>query len=976
MFEPTAAPRVLALAPGVDFPAALVAGLRARMAGQPPEAMAGVELILNTTRMVRRVRAAFDDGPATLLPRIRLLTQISDPIALRDLPPPVPPLRRRLELTTLVARLLDAEPDLAPRSALFDLADSLATLMEEMQDEGVPPEVISALDVSDESGHWQRALRFLAIVERYFGASDDAPDTAAFRRLALQMKLAEWERSPPAHPVILAGSTGSRGSTHMLMKAVARLPQGAVILPGFDFDMPDAVWSGLGDAMSGEDHPQFRFARLMEDLGMRPRHVIPWCDARPPAPERNRLLSLALRPAPVTDQWRSDGPALPPLPATTEGLTLLEAPSRRDEATAIALRLRQAAEDGVTAALITPDRMLTRQVTAALDRWGIVPDDSAGIPLQLTPPGRFLRHVAALFRQDLTSEALLTMLKHPLTHSAGDRNLHLLATRDLELRIRDKGWPFPGAQQIVDWGVARDIGPWARWVAACFCAPPIRGERPLGDWLRDHLDRAETIASGPNGDTSELWKQAAGRKALTTVTALEAEAEHGAHMDATDYGDLFGAVLAREEVRNPDTPHPRILIWGTLEARVMGADLLILGGLNEGSWPEIPGADPWLNRRMRHDAGLLLPERRIGLAAHDFQQAAAAPEVWLTRAQKSDDAETVPSRWINRLVNLMTGLPGRQGPEALSLMRQRGTLWLDRARLLEAPLHAAPARRPSPAPPVAARPRALSVTEIKTLIRDPFAIYARRVLRLKALNPLQRAPDALLRGIVSHDVLEAFVKQSIDDPSRLTSEDLMALAAEQIRNPDNVPWPTTRHLWLARVGRIADWFVETERARQSLATPALYERMGEAQLPALGFTLRGKADRIDLDSRGGAHLYDYKTGNAPSPAEQKHFDKQLLLEAAMVENGAFPDFAPKHTERAVFVSIGARPAEVPAPLDEAPPAQVWAEFSTLMARWFEPERGFTARAALLKETDRSDYDHLSRFGEWDVIDPASREMLE
>ncbi|MBN9886011.1 double-strand break repair protein AddB [Salipiger abyssi] len=976
MFEPSATPRVFALAPGVDFPAALVAGLRARMEGQPPEAMARAELIVNTTRMARRIRQIFDQGPATLLPRIRLLGNVADPIALAHLPAPVSPLRRRLELTGLVSKLLDAQPDLAPRSTLFDLADSLATLMDEMQDEGVSPDDIAALDVSDESGHWQRALSFFNIVQRYFEDGDEAPDTVAFRRFALEQRLKDWEAQPPQHPVILAGSTGSRGMTNRLMQAVARLPQGALVLPGFDFDTPETVWDGLTDALSGEDHPQFRFARLMRELELRPRDIAHWTEQAAPSPGRNRLISLALRPAPVTDQWRDEGPGLPDLTEATTELTLVEAPTQRDEATAIALRLRQAAEDGVTAALITPDRMLTRQVTAALDRWGILPDDSAGTPLQLTPPGRFLRHVSTLFQQDLTAEALLTLLKHPLTHSGHARGEHLRATRELELHIRRKSWPYPQPEQLRAWGVAAKQEAWAEWVAACFCHPPQHGTRPLANWIEDHLSRAESIAAGPQGTDSELWKEAAGRKTRAVIEDLRDEAGFGTDLDARDYADLFGAVLSGHELRDRDAPHPRILIWGTLEARVMGADLLILGGLNEGSWPELPGADPWLNRRMRHRAGLLVPERRIGLAAHDFQQAVAAPQVWLTRALKSDDAETVPSRWLNRLMNLMNGLPDRNGPQALKDMRARGGHWLALARALEKPVPCAPAPRPSPAPPLAARPRTLSVTEIKHLIRDPFHIYAKRVLRLAPLNPLQRAPDALLRGTLIHRVLEEFVKESVSDPAQLSVEALLRKTDTIIGDPQIVPYPTTRHLWRARLAKIALWFTETERARQAVATPAHYEIMGHGEIPQLGFTLRGKADRIDIDARGGAHLYDYKTGAAPSPKEQRYFDKQLLLEAAMVERGAFRELQPRHTERAVFVSVAANPKEVPAPLDEMPAAQVWAEFETLMTRWAEPERGYTARAALLKEKDVSEYDHLARFGEWDVIDEAQREVLE
>ncbi|MDX5402925.1 MAG: double-strand break repair protein AddB, partial [Rhodobacterales bacterium] len=772
MFDATDKARVFGLPPGADFPKALVHGLMQRHAGQPPEALARVQLIVNTRRMARRIRDLFDAGPALLLPRIQLVTDLGDHADLAAIAPAVSPLRRRLEISQLVARLLDSQPDLAPRASLYDLSDSLANLLDEMQGEGVSPEAIRALDVSDQSGHWTRAQQFLGIVQQFFDGAPDAPDREARQRRVIQGLIARWECNPPQHPVIVAGSTGSRGTTRLLMSAVARLPQGAIVLPGYDVDMPDQAWSDLNDALTAEDHPQYRFRLLMQDLGLEPSDIRLWSDNPAPCPPRNAVVSLALRPAPVTDQWLSEGPSLRDIPAAFAGVTLVEAPSLRTEAMAIALRLRQAAEEGTTAALITPDRMLTRQVSAALDRWNILPDDSAGTPLNLSPPGRFLRHVAALFQHRLTAEALITLLGHPLTHTGADRGTHLRLTRELELGIRRHGPPFPDATSLRDWAAARrqaDATDWIEWVISCFTDRHDLGDAPLQDRLAVHLALAERIAQGSKGEGSgALWEEKPGREARRVTEMLQQEAGFGGSMDATDYADLFGAILSGAEVRDRDAPHPHILIWGTLEARVQGADLVILGGLNEGSWPEMPSPDPWLNRRMRHDAGLLLPERRIGLSAHDFQQAIAAPQVWLTRSIRSDDAQTVASRWLNRMMNLLEGLPDQGGRDTLRAMRERGAAWLERITRLEAPVPRKPAIRPSPRPPVAARPRQLSVTEIKRLIRDPYAIYAKHVLRLHPLNSLMQAPDALLRGIVTHDVLESFIKGVRDDPDTLT----------------------------------------------------------------------------------------------------------------------------------------------------------------------------------------------------------------
>ncbi len=974
MFEAGENPRVFAVPPGADFPKELIAGLRQRIVDQPPEALARVQLVVNTRRMARRIRELFDRGPPCLLPRISLITDLGESADLASLPPAIPPLRRRLELTQLIARLLERQPDLAARSSLFDLSDSLAALIDEMQGEGVSPDAIRNLDVSDMSGHWARAQAFIGIADQFVETGDAALDVQARQRRVVENLIERWQMAPPQYPILLAGSTGSRGTTLLLMQAVARLPQGAVILPGYDFDQPDHVWSGMDDALTSEDHPQYRFRRLMRELGLSPGDIQRWTNEEAPSPARNRLVSLALRPAPVTDAWMSEGPNLTDIRPAMENVTLVEAQSPRAEALAIALRLRQAAETGQTAALITPDRMLTRQVSAVLDRWNILPDDSAGLPLQLSPPGRFLRHVAGLFVRRLDSEALLTLLKHPLCHDGGKRGAHLLHTRDLELDLRRKGPPFPDADSLAAFSVRKEVSPdWAQWVTTHFCNQLVDGDLPLTDWVARLRKLAEAISAGSAGDAGTLWDKNAGQKALSVITSLEDQAGYGGSISAHDFADLLGALLTGEEVRDRDAPHPNIMIWGTLEARVQGADLMILGGLNEGSWPEAAAPDPWLNRQMRVKAGLLLPERRIGLSAHDFQQAVAAPEVWLTRAKRSDDAETVPSRWLNRLTNLLQGLPGQDGPEVLNEMKTRGAQWLGWTEDMESAPRIPPAKRPSPRPPVPARPRKLSVTEIKRLIRDPYAIYAKHILRLRPLDPLVQAPDALLRGIVIHEILEQFIKDSVLDSALLTQENFLKRADALLA--EHVAWPTARKLWLARLERISGAFLSAEVTRRTDGGPIAFEADMKLRLDPLDFTIVGRADRIDRNRRGALSIYDYKTGAPPTKAQQSKFDKQLLIEAAVAEEGGIDGLDPTSVAQAVFIGMGGTYKEVLAPLDEEPVDKVLDELKQLISAYLEPEQGFSARRMLHKDSDIGDYDHLSRFGEWDRAAKPSPEDL-
>ncbi len=968
MFDPSDRTRVFALGLGIDFPKALVAGLLGNMKNRAPEDMARVTLIVNTARMRRRITSLFINRGAHFLPRITLLSDLGKDPKFHEIPQPVSPLARRIELVSLVDALLRRNPALASRSSLFDLADSLASLMDEMQGEGVTLNDIATLDVNDISGHWGRAQEFIGIVGRFLDLSQEQPDNEARARAVVLAQIDEWQKTPPNHPVILAGSTGSRGTTALLMKAVAQLPQGAVILPGFDHDMPDDVWETLTNAhptrLAPEDHPQYRFADFLHALSLHPKDVPAWDTTTPIDARRNAVVSLALRPVPVTDGWLRDGPNLGDLPSAMENVTLLEAQNTREEALAIAMRLRLAAQEGKTAALITPDRMLTRQVTAALDRWDIKPDDSAGTPLQLSPPGRFLRHVLELFTRPLDAEALLTLLKHPLTHRGSDRGNHLRLTRELELSIRKYGPAFPTVESMNAWATKNKLEgaqEWADWVAKTFCDHMCEGPQHAVDLAERHIDLAERISQGADGvGTGELWQEAAGRAAQVQWHALRETLDALPNLSARDYADLFGGILSRGEVRNPDLGHPNVLIWGTLEARVQGADLLILAGLNEGSWPEAPSPDPWLNRRMRAEAGLLLPERRVGLSAHDFQQAIAAPKVWLTRSQRSDDAQTVPSRWLNRLTNLMGGLPEQNGPEAIKQMQARGDEWLARAALLEAPIDTPPAPRPSPKPAIEVRPNQLSVTEIKTLVRDPYAIYAKHVLKLAPLDSLVKTADARLRGIAVHQVFEEFVR---DWDTANTAADLMALT-RRIFDSD-VDWPSARLMWAARVARLADDFVAEERVRQQNAVSTKLEASGKSVLTDLGFTLTVKADRIDLDARGGAHLYDYKTGAIPTKPQQLAFDMQLLLEAAIAERGDFEGIHPRHIERATYLGVGSGVKSVEAPLDEKPTAQVWSELYKLISDYQEPNKGYTARRAMEKSKSFGRYDQLARFGEWD-----------
>jgi len=971
MFDDSRSDRLFGLPPGADFARELVAGVCQRMRGRPPEDMASVTLYLNTGRMMRRVRACFDDHGPMILPRLRLVTDLGrDPLA--GLPPAVSRLRRRLELSQLVAALAAREPGFAPGTAIHDLSDSLARLLAEMQDEGVDPSALSPALAEDHAEHWDRSLRFLRLIGEFYDHAS-APDPESRQRRAIEALARRWAEKPPAGPVIAAGSTGSRGSTALLLRAIARLPQGAVVLPGFDFDMSVGAWESLCSGPTPqEDHPQYRFAALARDLGVPVSGIVPWARETAPDPARNRLVSLSLRPAPVTDRWMAEGAALGDLVAAASHMSLIEAPNPRAEATAIALVLRKAAEDGCRAALVTPDRMLTRQVTAALDRWRIVPDDSAGRPLDMSAPGRLLRQVCDIFRDRVALDGLLALLKHPLVASGADRADHLRFTRELELSLRRHGPAFPAPADLLAWAGARSLpglGEWAAWLAGCLTGLSPE-DRPLLVWIDTIQVTAERLATGPSGQPAgHLWDDEAGAKALAVVEELRRNAPFGGIQSAAQFSDLLGALLAEGKVLKSAEVHPGIAIWGTLEARVMGASLVILAGLNEGVWPGSPPPDPWLSRQMRLRAGLRLPERQIGLSAHDYQQAAGAPEVILSRARRDAEAETVPSRWLARLTNLMAGLPAQNGPDALAAMRARGDAWLSLAAAVEEPGQTPPAARPAPRPPLAARPKELAVTGIRTLIRDPYAIYARYILRLYPLNPLRADADARLRGDALHKIVARFVEAEPD--GRPALDRLVVLADETLQA--TVPWPAARRLWRARLLRIAPAFLAGEARRAERGSPAVIETKGGMELEGLGFRLTARPDRIDRLHDGRVHVYDYKSGKPPSKDQQRAFDKQLLLEAVMAEQGAFREIGPSTVEGVTYIQLGGEGKEQETLLGPETTAEVHSELRQLIAAYGRRSQGYLSRRAVFEARIEGDYDHLARYGEWDMSDPAGPE---
>ena len=974
----------------VPFVDALAAGIR-HQAGEAPEALARVRILLPTRRACRSLSEAFgrlSDGAPLLLPMMTPLGDVDedelafagwqdgDAAAGLDLPPAVSGLRRQMLLAALV--LANKEQPTTPEQAAR-LASELGRLLDQMHLERLGFDGLAGLVPDAFADHWQINLRFLRILTDLWPsvlAEEGCIDAAERRNRLLDAQAAAWRAAPPDGPVIAAGSTGSIPATADLLGVVAGLPQGMVVLPGLDRTMDTRTRQGLAPS-----HPQYGMARLLAHLQIDPDAVADWpapgVGSGGGEPARIQTVCRALHPG------GGSGAGHDLAPMSLPGVFYLECPGPRQEAGVIAIALREALEtEGRRAALVTPDRGLARRVQGELARWEIAVDDSAGTPLAKTPPGVFLRLIATMIAEDMAPVPLLAVLKHPLAAGGMAPAAFRAQARRLEVAVLRGPRPAPGGDGLLD-AVRRAERPqgkakqallkWTRQladIAAPLADAMARPSVPLAELLAAHVAFAEALAAeagaadDAGGDGApRLWAGEAGEAAAGFIAELAEAANRFPPIRGRDYPALLDALMAGRVVRAPYGSHPRLTIWGLLEARLQHADLVILGGLNEGTWPPRTDTGPWMSRPMRADMGLPLPERRIGLAAHDFVQALGAPEVLMTRATRVEGAPTLPCRWLLRLETLLKAEDGSGG-----LARaDRYAGWLAD---LDEPERIEPSDRPAPKPPVEARPRELSVTRIETWVRDPYALYAEKILGLRPLEPLDADPAAAERGIMVHGALDGFLMAHLDHLPDDAEARLLEIGREIFAAA--LSRPGVRAFWWPRFERIAHWFIGFEKERRAAGHTHLAPEADGALVlhgPAGPFTLKARADRIDRLGSGGLAVLDYKTGAPPSwPQVECGLAPQLSLEAAIAAAGGFAGVAGETVRQIAYVHLsgGHRPGEMkPYRKDVTELAEKALQgLERRIAAFDRPDTPYLAGVAPMFLSRFGDYDHLARVKEW------------
>jgi ATP-dependent helicase/nuclease subunit B len=892
----------------------------------------------------------------------------------------------------------EAEACLVGRSTAdaWHLAGELAKLIDELIIEDVAWEKLDPLVLPEFDSYWRITLDFLNIAITQWPsilAQHHLVDAARRQALLVEAQIERIEAGRGGAPVIAIGSTGTNRATARLLAAIAGAPRGAVVLPGLDLWLDEESWQQIGNVHADEPgfgHPQAALRRLLPILGVTRDGVTELGHPTPARAARDKFLSQALRPADTTDLWRiyREHAAPGEIVTALEAVSLIEAADEREEALCLAIALRQVLETpAATAALVTPDRDLARRVGSELGRFGIEIDDSAGEPLSASPYGRLARLVALAASSKLAAKDLVALLAHPMTRFGLARGeierLAPLFEIGLLRQIRALalfGTPaeaieaargaaadrsaHPAQKRIsdADWAALEDL--LARIQSALAPLRRLNGARELGEWIDAHRAALDSVTQGnAHGDDAEACEALFSELRRCALPELR--------FDTETYGLFLAQTTAQEMLRRPRRTHPRLKILGLLEARLIDADVMLLGGLDEAIWPPQANSDAFLNRPMRSALGLTPPERRIGQTAHDFVMAMGHERVILSRAMKREGTPTVASRFVQRLA----ALAGKD----FDACRERGRHFLELARAIDRP-SATPAasKRPMPRPPIELRPRRLSVTRIETLRRDPYAIYAEFILRLVEMPQPAEAQERRIIGNAIHEVLANFTARFAAGPlppeaAAILTATMETAFKDDLADPDFAifQWP--------RIERAMRFYLDFEMRRRPLEGIDV-EIQDKIEIPLADgtrFTLSAKADRIEHHADGMVALIDYKTGTPPSPKEVRvGFAPQLTLEAAMARRGAFGLLPGAHVDSALYVKLLGKDGGMEKPLVFTRPDVSLADmaekhFSDLIAlldQFRDPATPYPPRPFPKFAARYNAYDHLARVKEWSSAD--------
>lgn len=933
-----------------------------------PEELSRVLFLLPNRRACQSLTEAFvrqRGMQPTILPRMAPLADVEEDEIflngnheiLQKLKPSISNMERVLTFTRMIMHKNEYGIDDVSLAQAYALARNLASFIDTVQNEELDIAKLQNIVPDEYSEHWRKTLRLLQIITEYWPRileENGKCDPMERRKQLMKAETDYWRASSQRPKIVIAGTTAAFPYLKEAVKTVAEFDNGEVYLYGLDKSSDEETWQSID-----ENHPQYELKSLLDYLDISRDSVANIGNNN--ISLREKLVHEIMRPAATSKLWRNL--SLETLPEETfHDIHLINCDDMRQEAKTIALIMRETLEtEGKTAALVTMDRNLSRRVVSELKKWGIKADDSAGQPLSLTHIGIYFRLIGEAVAND-TMTAKITVMKYPFTACGMERSKFIKEVYHLEQSLR-KDEELSKSQQVLLDNFEDRIRP----LKEIYANPNIN----LKDILETHIKVAQDLAD-TDIKTGEkiIWRKDDGRAAANFFVDLINKSDDLGQISTNDYLPFLVTVMSEQNVRSVYGFHPRIKILGPIEARLTYYDRVIIGSANEGIWPNLPKGDMWLSRPMKDKFGMAQAEKNIGVCAADFAHLMLAPEVFLTRAQKADGAPTDKSRWWLRLETVLEAVFGSENEQKAKyafLYRQPYSPW---AKNIERCKNPEPIKAPRPCPDVKYRPRRLSATKIETLMRDPYSVYAQKVLHLYPLNDLDRDMEVFDFGNIAHEVLEEFCgKYDSSNYPEDAKEQLMKIGMRKFA--ENNLEENIIAFWKLRLQEFIDMVVKLEKDCRPQISKIHTEIEGEIKFKAKGgdFIITGKADRIDELTDKSLRIIDYKTGSGRSTSEIENVTApQLPVEALIAEKGGYKGVGRKKVSTMQYWALKDKNGSTDAEQSQNAVAKIEEVLQKLIDEFDNKDRPYLAKPIPNLSGQYGDYDHLSRILEWSVKD--------
>lgn len=848
--------------------------------------------------------------------------------------PPLKPIAGIERILSIIPFIEKHDEQQKSYDARWRQAKEILKLIDLLQTEGLTPDALKQLDIKmDMAEHWQKSGGLFVNMANDWLAhllETNRINKAAARIVHIERLTQQYRDKPPEKPVWFIGSTGSILAVRDLMRAILAMPQGLVLLPGLDKEMPDDAWRDIPPA-----HPQAILKNTIEFLGFDDRRHIQYFTSRPSG-NANTLadyLSNALSPHPKTIQ------------KATDNITLVMANNRQEELNTIAhicLEQKQK-EPNSKIVIVSNDARMPIKLGGLLNPYGLKIDASMGQKLSDTATGVLVNHVLKLFdhRQSNSILTLWTLLKNTNFLPEWRDGRAKTMTHIEDTLLRD---PLTTPQHYTDVlsmfpnDIKEKISNYNNEYKSLYSMP---------EWANIVRDTLTDLIYSKSGHSKKIMTQIT--DALEQISSIQ----HHKKMSYSDFAPIIIDHLNNIAIRENPSKDIRntIYLLGTLEARLIQSDLTIMANLNEGIWPDAPAPNPYLSRGMRHAVGLPDSERHATLSGHDFWQAFLSGDIIMTSSKRDGDTPALPSRWLLRLESVT--------PRAeWHAMIQRGQQRVDDCHARHFCNEITPAKPPNPIATIKDAPQSLYVTHVETWRHDPYSFWAKHITNLRKPRDFLSGITAATRGSVWHEIMENFVTNFDPNSNKDTQNTCFDKAVIDTLRAKQVPDHMIR-LWQSRLSGQRESIIAIENERRSISKPWKLEEKFEGSINNI--TVKAKADRVDITNGRALLLADYKTGVMPTKTNiYTGYACQLSLLALIM---------PHDVLRLDYIDIKGG-SNIPKPVTIEWGGTIASEtehgFSTWYKLFFEQSEPFVSYADFGKMhmSKATDYLQLARYDEW------------